>query len=217
MMIDKEQIFIPGPAGKLETILTPPADSLSKKIVIICHPHPLYGGTMNNKVVTTLARTFYEMEMWTVCFNFRGIGKSEGSYGEAIGEIDDLRAILAWVREKFGDFAIWLAGFSFGSHIAAQVAAHDHDIQQLISIAPPVNHFNFHNTNTIACPWLVVVAEEDEVVPLNEIKLWLEKNTVPVQTIFFPETSHFFHGKLGELREVLKAAFLKPSSRAKCI
>src|SRR5262245_17371247 len=139
--------FITGQAGQIETIVSPPlpaADQPKKIIAIICHPHPLYGGTMNNKVVTTIARALYDLHIWTVRFNFRGIGKSEGSYANGMGEIQDLTAVLAWVREHFPDYEIWLAGFSFGAYIATSVAAHEKEIAQLITIAPAVTHFDFN-------------------------------------------------------------------------
>jgi len=205
----EEEISLLGPAGKLEAIQVAPAEH-STTIVIICHPHPLYGGTMNNKVVTTLARTFYEMNLWTLRFNFRGIGKSEGGYGEAVGEIEDLQAVLVWVKKQFPEYQIWLAGFSFGAYIAAQVAAKDQDIRQLISIAPPVNHFNFQDTQTVSCPWLLIMGEEDEVVPVDEVKAWLKASKIPIQSIFLPNTTHFFHGKLIELKMALKSGLNAP-------
>ncbi|MDF3054203.1 MAG: hypothetical protein K0Q74_110 [Gammaproteobacteria bacterium] len=209
-MVKKEEpTKLEGPVGQLEALLTFPQDPSSQTTVIICHPHPLYGGTMSNKVVTTLARTFDEMGYQTVRFNFRGVGKSEGIYGEAIGEIDDLLAVLSWVRQRFPEHKVWLAGFSFGSHITAQVAARDHRIEQLVSIAPPVNHFNFQNTNDVSCPWLVVMGEEDEVVPVEDVRKWLTTAKPPIQSVFLPGVTHFFHGRLVELREVIQAAVVR--------
>jgi alpha/beta superfamily hydrolase len=172
---------------------------------------------MSNKVVTTLARAFGEMGHQTVRFNFRGVGKSEGTYGEAIGEIDDLLAVLAWAKERFPQHKVWLAGFSFGSYITAAVAAEDHTIEQLISIAPPTpaNYFNFQHTNhanEISCPWLVVMGEEDEVVPVEDVRKWLAAIKAPIESVFLPGVTHFFHGKLTELRELLKQRLQLPLS-----
>jgi alpha/beta superfamily hydrolase len=204
MIKQQKQLTLQGPAGNLEALITTPENTPSKTVAIICHPHPLHGGAMGNKVVTTLAKTFHELQHHTIRFNFRGVGKSEGHYAEAIGEVDDLLAVLNWARQTYPDYKIWLAGFSFGSHIAAQVAAKDDDIQQLISIAPPVNHFNFQNTDSVTCPWLVVMGEQDEVVPVEDVRAWLNKAEVPIKSVFLPDVTHFFHGKLNLLRDVVK-------------
>jgi uncharacterized protein len=204
--INETTFFISGPAGQLE-LLTAPADQPEKNItVVICHPHPLYGGTMNNKVVTTLARTFKKMQMRTVRFNFRGVGKSAGKYAEGVGELDDLLAVLQWVQQVRPQDDIWLAGFSFGSYIAACGAHQWPDIKQLICVAPAVEHFSFKELYPFPCPWLVVQGEADEIVPPHLVFDWLASLSAPPTLIRMPDTSHFFHGKLGELRKLLQAA-----------
>jgi alpha/beta superfamily hydrolase len=196
--------LLPGPDGQLE-VLAAPADQPEKNItVVICHPHPLYGGTMYNKVVTTLARTFKEMHMRTVRFNFRGIGKSDGSYGQGIGEVEDLLAVLQWVKQVRPHDDIWLAGFSFGSYIAACGAHQWPDVKQLICVAPAVEHFSFKELYPFPCPWLVVQGEADEIVPPHLVFDWLASLPKPPTLIRMPETSHFFHSKLGELRQWLQ-------------
>lgn len=203
--ISPQNIFIPGPVGKIEAIVAPSADT-TNTIGIICHPHPLYGGTMHNKVVTTLARTFNELDMASIRFNFRGIGKSAGSYGHGEGETDDLLAVIAWVRQHFPECQLWLAGFSFGAYVAMQGAIRTSNIQQLITIAPAVNHFSFSDAANIRCPWLLVMGEADEIVPIDAVKNWVKQQPVPIKTIYFPGVSHFFHGHLTELREHIKLA-----------
>lgn len=199
------EIIIKGPVGQLEAIVAPPSAEKAKIMVIICHPHPLYGGTMENKVVTTAGRAFHDLGLWHIRFNFRGIGKSNGQYDEAKGEIEDLLAVMAWTKENFPDYEIWLAGFSFGSYIAMQAALRE-PITQLITIAPAINLFSFADADKLKSPWLLLVAEQDELVPIADVKNWLSQLKRPIQTIIFPQASHFFHGKLVELREELKQA-----------
>lgn len=200
-------ITISGPVGLLQGIISPPSMTTSStRVAIICHPHPLYGGTMTNKVVTTTARAFNELGFWSVCFNYRGVGESEGSYGAGIGEAEDLQAVLTWVKQKFSTDVIWLAGFSFGAYVATQVAAKDKSIGQLVTIAPAVTNFDFEESRSITCPWLLIMGEADEVVPVSEVRAWMKQLPVTIHAIFLPNVSHFFHGHLVELRQQLIAA-----------
>ncbi|HVV69515.1 MAG TPA: alpha/beta fold hydrolase [Gammaproteobacteria bacterium] len=203
MLVTYSPIIIPGPAGQLEALISAPDTQESTAVGIICHPHPLYGGAMNNKVVTTIARTFHELGLHTVRFNFRGVGKSEGSYAEGIGETEDLRAVSAWARKNYPNQPIWLAGFSFGSYVAMRIAAAE-EVAQLITIAPAVNHVNFGDADQVRCPWLLIMGEADEIVPVADVKAWVKKLSVPVRCVFLPGVSHFFHGHLGLLSEELK-------------
>ncbi len=197
-----EPLFIPGPAGNLEAVIERPQTQIGNTVAIICHPHPKQEGTMTNKVVTTLVRACQQLGIIAVRFNFRGVGKSEGHYDHTIGEQDDLKAVISWVKETFPDCKLWLAGFSFGSYITAKVAS-EISIEQLISIAPPVNHFDFQSLPTIQCPWLVVQGELDEVVPSQEVFDWAETRSEKIHMIRMPNVGHFFHGKLIELRDNL--------------
>jgi alpha/beta superfamily hydrolase len=202
-------LHLTGPAGQLETIVSPPAAESAPIIGIICHPHPLHGGTMQNKVVSTLARTFYDLGLWSIRFNFRGIGSSEGQYDEGRGELEDLLAVAAFAQQQFPAHSIWLAGFSFGAYIAMQGAAHltiATQVKQLITIAPAVNYFASAPPLKIHCPWLLAMGEKDELVPIDTVKDWVKQQSVLIQTIYLPEVGHFFHGQLLELREKLKTA-----------
>lgn len=199
-------LIIPGPAGDLEAVILPPAQEQAKIVVIICHPHPLYGGTMDNKVVTTAGRAFYDLGVWHIRFNFRGIGVSQGVYDQGHGEVQDLAAILAWTKKQFPDYQLWLAGFSFGAYIAMQGAVNDPTIKQLITIAPAVNHFDFQEAAKVHCPWLLLMGEADELVPFEQVQQWVKELPRPITTIYFPGVGHFFHGHLVALREQLKAS-----------
>lgn len=200
--MSSQEVFIPGPAGLLEAVIEEPLSSERKLLGIICHPHPLQEGTMNNKVVTTVARVFQRLDIVPIRFNFRGVGHSEGSYGQVIGELDDLRAVITWAKEHYPNYQILLAGFSFGSYIATKVAT-EIDPVALITIAPPVHHNEFRSLPEIHFPWIVVQGEADEVVPPNEVFAWLETRAIQPSLISLPEVGHFFHGQLIILRDLL--------------
>jgi uncharacterized protein len=138
-MSEEQRLFIPGPAGQLEAIHTTPEEGQADRIAIICHPHPLHEGTMNNKVVTLLAKTFNKLGFETLRFNYRGVGKSEGHYGDRVGEIEDLKAVKAWAEPK-SQFC--LSGFSFGAFIAASVANESENVSQLITVAPAIHRYS---------------------------------------------------------------------------
>lgn len=194
--------MITGPAGKLEAVVEQPATPVAQRVAIICHPHPLHGGTMNNKVVTTLVRACQQLGAIAVRFNFRGVGASEGTYDHAIGEQQDLIAVIEWVEKAYPDCTLWLGGFSFGSYVAMKVAS-KRQAKLLMTIAPPVHHFDFDSIPSISCPWLVAQGDTDEVVPPKEVFAWLNTRTEPFHLIRMPDVGHFFHGKLIELREAI--------------
>lgn len=199
--------LISGPSGDLELLTTPTKTHVNPipAVAIICHPHPLYGGTMHNKVVTTLMRVFADLGLRTVRFNFRGIGKSTGSYAEGLGETEDLFAVMEWVKKTCPTDAIWLAGFSFGAAISARAAAQT-SVAQLVSIAPPVPRFSLIGLPPITCPWLVVQGEQDEVIEPEAVFAWIDTLNPKPRLIRMPGASHFFHGQLLELRRLLETA-----------
>jgi len=199
-------LLLPGPAGDIEILAMPQDEKrahLKNATAIICHPHPLFGGTMHNKVVTTLARVFRDIGLRSVRFNFRGVGKSSGIHDEGRGEVDDLLTIAAWIKNIFPNDPIWLAGFSFGAYVATKGAMQILP-QQLVTIAPQVSRFSQDNLALVTCPWLLVQGEKDEVVSAAEVFAWIE--TLPHQPdiIRMPTAGHFFHGQLLELRRLLE-------------
>lgn len=204
---DKEEKgFITGPAGQIEMVASSPSHGEREVTVIICHPHPQFEGTMDNKVVYTLMRTFLGLGFRAVKFNFRGVGHSEGEYGEAEGEQADLRAVARWVKIHRPQDEIYLAGFSFGSYIAAS-QANDIGAKHLVSIAPPVHHFDFDEISAPNCPWLVVQGDADEVVPPEEVFDWLDTTAFEIEVVKMAGVGHFFHGKLTDLRHAVEAHF----------
>ncbi|HET7359625.1 MAG TPA: alpha/beta fold hydrolase [Rhodanobacteraceae bacterium] len=202
-----ETLLLDGPAGKLEVMLDLPAAGDARAGVgVICHPHPLEGGTLRNKVVTMLERSLRESGLATVRFNFRGVGASAGSYDEGRGESEDLAAVVAWARRMHPGDALWLAGFSFGSYVALRNAARLR-ADALITVAPPVGRtWDFDAIELPACPWLVVQGEADEVVDPAAVFAWLDTLDPAPAVVRMPDTGHFFHRRLMDLRGAVKNA-----------
>ena len=197
---------IPGPAGNLEVACAVPTDSANAGLAIICHPHPLFGGAMGNKVVTTLERFFRERGLATLRFNFRGVGASEGVFDDGIGESDDLHAVAKVARHYFPDAPLWLAGFSFGSFVAARMA-NVLGAVQLLSIAPPVGKWDFAAFDAPRMPWTIVQGELDEIVEPRAVYDFAASTQPNPTLIRIPDATHFFHGKLLELRTALTEHF----------
>ena len=197
-------LLLDGPAGALEVAVDRSEATPLPAVAIICHPLPIEGGTMHNKVVTMLARSLRELGLDTVRFNFRGTGNSEGSFDEGVGESDDLRTVAAWVRAQRPDAALWLAGFSFGAYVSLRMAA---ELQpaMLVSIAPPVGRsWDFDTLVPPTCPWLVIQGEADEVVDPQGVFDWIDAMRDPPDLVRMPDTGHFFHRKLMDLRGAIK-------------
>jgi len=198
--------LIDSPEGKLELIVG--KENNKPGWGIVCHPHPLHGGTMNNKVVTTLVKTFQGIGLNTIRFNFRGVGQSTGTFDHGNGEVIDLISVIDWIQREHGGTDFWLAGFSFGAYIAAK-AATSFPAKALVTVAPPVKNFPMQDLPPILCKWILVQGERDEVVAAKDVFEWVEPRDPNPEVIRFPEAGHFFHGQLIELRlqieEALKA------------
>lgn len=195
-----------GPSGKLEMIIERAEPTAARRAVaVLCHPHPLQGGTMHNKVVTMTERALRESGLDTVRFNFRGTGASDGEYDDGNGEGDDLAAVVAWVRKVRPGDQVWLAGFSFGAYVSLRNAVRLH-ADALISIAPPVGRWEFETIVLPTCPWLVVQGEADEVVDPQAVFDWVERLERQPELVRMPDTSHFFHRRLMDLRGAIKHA-----------
>ncbi len=197
-------LLLPGPAGLLEVSVDLPDPAEARRgIALICHPHPPEGGTMHNKVVTMARRAFTELGLASVRFNFRGVGQSEGGYDNGRGEVLDLMAVANWVRQARPDDDFWLAGFSFGAWVAL-LGARQLPVRQVISIAPPVGMRDFSGVLPPSCPWLVIQGENDEVVEPGPVFAWLAKQDPAPTVVRMPETGHFFHRRLLDLRGAIK-------------
>lgn len=196
------RITIPGPAGILQAIVHRP-DSAPHAIAVVAHPLPTMGGTMDNKVVTTLAKTFAELGFAAVRFNFRGAGDSSGIYDGGDGEVEDAIAVARYALREFGNLPLILSGFSFGGYVQARAAQQLHP-QGMVLVAPAVGRFAMpavpHNT-------LLIHGEQDEVVPLAEVLQWARPQHLAIVVV--PDTTHFFHGRLGKLREIVRQNFIE--------
>jgi hypothetical protein len=194
---------IEGPAGALEARVEDPSPGTPPAVVgVVCHPHPLHGGTMQNKVVHTLARAMQELGAPTLRFNFRGVGGSAGSYDGGRGERDDAVAAVEWARARWKCQAVWLAGFSFGSAVAVKAAPVALP-RALVTVAPPVGRLLVETVERPQCPWLVVQGDRDELVDFASVKSWVAGYAEPPELAVLSGAEHFFHGRLGELRTVV--------------
>jgi alpha/beta superfamily hydrolase len=198
-------IMIPGPVGQLEALLDIPAIP-TDHAVVICHPHPLYGGTMHNKVITMLAKVCTELGFMHLRFNYRGIGASEGEYGHLEGEVLDALAAIDWLAQHHPYKKLWLFGFSFGSYIAAR-ASIVRSCEQLLTVAPAVQHAQFDTLPPITCPWTILQGEKDEIVPAQLVVDFAQSREEKPELILLPDSGHFFHGHLTLLKETLLKHF----------
>ena len=198
-----EKLLIPGPAGQLEAELNvPEAYETGGPVAIVCHPHSLYGGSLRNKVVHILADTFTDMGLPTLRFNFRGVGKSEGKFDQGRGEQDDLGSVVAWLQARYEGAPLWLAGFSFGAYVAYR-AHRAVEPERLLLVAPPVSLFAFGVPEPMTIPWIVIQGSEDEIVPAKEVENWVAAQPNPPEFHLMQDASHFFHGRLNDLRNLL--------------
>lgn len=201
MNAQTEFLLQAGPAGQIEVAIDQP-EGTPRGVAVIAHPHPLHGGTLTNKVVQTLARAFVLAGWTAVRFNFRGVGRSEGTYDEGRGELDDL---LAVVRAQAPDGPLCLSGFSFGafvtSHAAAQLQA-QRDVQRLVLVGTAASRFSVAPVpSELHLRSLVIHGELDDTVPLPSVMDWARPQQLPVLVV--PGGGHFFHGQLPLLRELV--------------
>jgi alpha/beta superfamily hydrolase len=192
--------IIEGPVGPIEARIEDPEASASPAVCgVVCHPHPLHGGTMQNKVVHTVARAMQELGAPTVRFNFRGVGASAGRYDSGVGEIEDTHAVCRWARDHWRSPALWLAGFSFGAAVALQ-AAGNVTPAALVTVAPPVGRIIVAPVARPSCPWLVVQGDHDELVDVASVRRWVDSFGDRPSFVELKGAEHFFHGRLTELR-----------------
>lgn len=194
-----ERVVIPGPVGSLEAIVETPEAAVDK-VVVICHPHPVYGGTMTNKVVHMLAKACNEIGLPAVRFNYRGVGASEGRYDEGKGETEDAVAVLDWAAQRWPGASLWLGGFSFGGAVAIRAAV-QRAVECLITVAPAIQRVAVDAQNLPTCPWLLVQGDRDELVNAQEILNWVATLESPPDVVLLPGVEHFFHGRMNDLRE----------------
>ena len=202
LMNAEEVRRIQGPVGVLEVLAEKPDRERVVAVAVICHPHPLHGGTMSNKVVHQLARSFGYLGAISVRFNFRGVGASEGRFDQGEGELDDLLAVADWASQRWPGHPLWLAGFSFGGYIAIKAAQHLAP-RWLVTVAPAINYFPDQVHEIPEMPWLLIQGEDDDIVPVEQVLQWRRTLKYRSRLALLPGAGHFFHGRLNELRQTV--------------
>lgn len=207
----QERLAVPGPAGKIEVVVDHPAlfptegaDAPARGIALVAHPHPLFGGTLDNKVAQTLARVFTELGYIAVRPNFRGVGASEGEHDHGLGETDDLVAVVEWAQGRFGPLPVAAAGFSFGAYVVTRVAARV-AVERLVLVGMPhgmVTGGRTYASGTVPEDTIVIHGEHDETAPLANVLEWARPQDLPI--VLVPGADHFFHRRLHLLRRIVK-------------
>ena len=199
-----EKVLIDGPAGTIEAMVERPPDARGDIVAVCCHPHPLYGGTMQNKVVHTLARACHDQRVATVRFNFRGVGASAGTHDDGEGESGDAAVVADFARAATGASRLWSLGFSFGAFVAYRMAS-VRAAAALVTVAPPVQRFDFARLPVPRCPWFVAQGDADDLVDHEQVIAWTRTLEPAPEVRILPGAEHFLHGRLTELRTVLGA------------
>lgn len=200
-MTTTHKFSIPAASGVLHGVVHMPV-AAPRAIAVVAHPLPTMGGTMDNKIVTTLVKTFAELGFIAIRFNFRGVGESSGVYDEGNGEVEDVLAIVQYARQEFGELPLVLSGFSFGGYVQARAAEQLHP-KKLVLVAPAVGRFAMPK---VAADTLLIHGEMDEVVALTEVFAWARQQHFPIVVV--PEATHFFHGHLHQLKAIVNQHFV---------
>lgn len=207
-------IFLNGPAGRLEASLwiATPEQSQGREsagVALVCHPHPLYGGTMHNKVVFRLARTFHRLHMPVLRFNFRGAGLSEGVHDHGGGEAEDVRAALAYLASEFPARAIILAGFSFGAWVGSRVGCKDERVGELVGVGVPANDSDFAYLHACTKPKLIIQGSADQFGSRKAVEVLVATIPEPKRLVVVEGADHFFAGKLDDVGAALTSWMLE--------
>ena len=195
-----------GPAGRLEALLEEPEDGQPQMAALVCHPHPLYGGTLHNKVVFRVARGLRKAGLVVLRFNFRGVGRSQGEHGNLVGEVEDARAALGWLRERYPDLPFGLAGFSFGSRVITRLACSIERPEFLLAAGFPMHLGPTDYLETCAIPKIFIQSTHDEFGPRLELENAYARFAEPKELIFIEATDHFFAGALDALEQAVETA-----------
>lgn len=187
---------IDGPVGRLEALLEEPEQEDPREAILVCHPHPKGGGTMHNKVVYRIARGLRKSGAVVLRFNFRGVNLSEGEHAKGIGEVDDARAALAWLRDKYPDLPYSLAGFSFGSRVVLKLACTDAWSRRVIAVGFPTKYQDFEYVRQCAIPKIFIHSTNDEHGPREDMQNFFDSLPEPKALHWIEAEDHFFKGAL---------------------
>jgi len=196
-------LFIPAPHGQLEAILKEPHAGLGRGVALVLHPHPLFGGTMHNKVVFRAAAALNDVGLVALRLNFRGVGQSTGAHDEGRGEREDVRAGLDYLSANYPGEAITLCGFSFGARVGLEVGSADERVLRLISIGTPVNNYDFSFLNQCRKPILFVQGDVDEYGDVERLRELVETIPAPTELKVIKGVGHFFDDQLDELKAAI--------------
>ena len=201
-----ESYFIDGPAGQLEALLEEPEDAAPVEAVLVCHPHPLGGGTMHNKVVHRIAKALRLSGRVVLRFNFRGVGKSAGEHAHGVGELEDARVALAWMRERYPQLPYALAGFSFGSRVILKLGCERVGATKLLAVGFPTTRETFPFLATCSVPKIFISSTQDEFAPQDKLQEWFDAFAEPKQLVWLEAQDHFFARNLEGLEAAVRAS-----------
>lgn len=202
---------IAGPVGRLEALLEEPEQDEPREAILVCHPHPKGGGTMHNKVVYRMARGLRKSGAVVLRFNFRGVNLSEGEYAGGVGEVDDARAALAWLRDRYPDLPYSLAGFSFGSRVVLRLGCEDAWVQRVVAVGFPTKYKDFDDVQHCAKPKIFIHSTLDEHGPREELQAVFDTLPEPKRLIWVEAEDHFFKGALDAFEEQIVGIGLSPA------
>ncbi|MBZ5622361.1 MAG: alpha/beta hydrolase [Acidobacteriia bacterium] len=207
-----ESHWIPGPAGRLEALLEEPEDREPRMAAVVCHPHPLYGGTMHNKVVYRIARGLRRTGAVVLRFNFRGAGNSQGEHAHLAGEIEDARAALAWLRDRYPALPFALAGFSFGARAITRLGCVMEGATWLMAVGYPPSHGPTEYFETCGVRKILIQSTHDQYAPRADVESLYQRLRAPKQLIWVEAADHFFANALDELETRVAQAIDLPAS-----
>ncbi len=200
-----ESFFIDGPAGRIEALLEEPGDAPTRQVALLCHPHPLYGGTMHNKVVHRLSVALRRLGTLVLRFNFRGVGLSAGSFDGGRGELDDARAALNWLAGAYPELPVWLGGFSFGARIALKLGCEDERVSRIIAVGVPVEDPVIEAAQLAGCrrEKILIQSTHDEFGPRALVEELFRRWPEPKRLLWVQAADHFFSDALSMLEEAV--------------
>jgi len=195
---------IAGPAGRLEALLDDPDGRELRAAVVLAHPHPLLGGTMHTKVVFQAAKALSRIGCVVLRFNFRGVGLSAGTFGGGSGEMDDFRAALDFLRERYPATRLWAGGFSFGSWVALSVGATDSRVSTLLAVAPPLASYDFSAVAECPKPKFFIQGERDDICPLKRMREFYAQSVEPRELVVIDGADHMFDGQVSQVADAIE-------------
>lgn len=200
-----ERYTISGEAGAIEALIEYPDTAFGspRAVAVCCHPHPLFGGAMTNKVIHTVARSFVAAGAITLRFNFRGVGGSAGVHDEGRGELRDLQVVVEWLQQRWPQLPLWLGGFSFGAWMVLR-AQGQLNPALLVTVAPPVGRWDFSEVMPPVCPWLTIQGTRDELVDAGQVSAFVKEKSSTAECVLLQDADHFFHARLHEVRDAIE-------------